>query len=94
MNLKQPQIKNTIVITVTVGQRNGIRKILKLKNSYIYCCFCVCLSFVEEAVDIPLVLMLYFDVQAVSLGTGVKIQAKVAPDSFPSNFFSRIVFLL
>ena len=47
-NLKQPQINETIVITVTVGQRNGIRKILKLKNIYIYCCFCVLLSFVEK----------------------------------------------
>ena len=47
-NLKQPQIKKTIVITVTVGQRNGIRKILKLKNYYSYCCFCVLLSFLEK----------------------------------------------
>ena len=89
-NLKQPQINKTIVIIVTVGQRNGIREILKLKSSYIYCCFCVCLSFVEKTIDIPLVLMLYFDVQAVSLGTGVKVQEKVIPDSFPCNLFLRI----
>ena len=74
-NLKQPQIRNTIVITVTFGQRNGIRKILKLKTVIfiVVFMFVLLLWSVEKAVEIPLVLMRYFDVQAFSLGTGVKV---------------------
>ena len=68
----------------------GFVRYKKFKNSYIYCSFCVILSFVEKAVEIPLVLMRYFDVQAFSLGTGVKVQEKVIPDSFPCNLFFRI----
>jgi hypothetical protein len=47
---------------------------------------------VEKAVEIPLVLMRYFDVQAFSLGTGVKVQEKVIPDSFPCNLFFSFFF--
>ena len=33
-NLKQLKTKKTIVITVTSGRKNGIRKTLKLNNNY------------------------------------------------------------
>jgi len=68
----------------------GFVRYKKLKNFYIYCGVSVFLPFEEKTVEIPLVLMRYFDVQAFSLGTGVKVQEKVIPDSFPCNLFFRI----
>ena len=42
-----------------------------------------------KTVEIPLVLMRHFDVQAFSLGTGVKVQEQVIPDSYPCNLLKK-----